>query len=124
MSIINSLPDWVFLYTEEHGPCGEGRRFACKDPVRAYRYALLIDKCPRDDTRAAACRSPMGYFYARDVDGCAREDTRQAACEEPKWAYNYARVVDKCPRKDTRQAACRDPEYAYRYAQYAIWRKS
>ena len=93
------------------------REWICEDPQWAYRYALEIDKEPRDDTRKAACKDPRwAYWYARDVDKSPRDDTREAACKDPGWAYWYAHFVDKAPRDDTRESACKDPGWAYEYA--------
>ena len=71
----------------------------------AYYYAKHVDKCPRDDTREAACKdSQCAYFYARDVDQKPRKDTREAACKDPYCAYEYARDIDQNFHEDTWEA--------------------
>ena len=57
-----------------------------------------------DALRDKAIAERMGYWYALKIDECPREDTRAAAIAEG-WVYYYARDVDKCPREDTRVAA-------------------
>ncbi len=95
------------------------RVVALASPLLAYLYARDIDRCARDDTRAAALAAPMpAYQYAMYIDRCARDDTRAAALAAPMPAYQYAMYVDKCPREDTRAASLAAPIRAYQYAMY------
>ena len=43
------------------------RKIIWNFPIIRY-YALNIDKCPRDDTREAACKIQKMLFYAKDID--------------------------------------------------------
>lgn len=54
--------------------------------------AYDVDRCPHDDTRAAAIREGNGYLYAREVDKAPRDDTRAAAIREG-YGYEYERDV-------------------------------
>jgi hypothetical protein len=48
-------------------------------PWYGYRYALIVDQCPRDDTREAACKSPeWAYLYITEVDKEVRNITWEA----------------------------------------------
>ena len=72
------------------------REWVCEDPYWAYKYALEVDKTPRDDTRAAASKDPeWAYRYALEVDKAPRDDTRASASKNPLWAYRYALNVTK-----------------------------
>ena len=45
------------------------RGLLLEQPNWAYYYALSVDKQPRDDTRAAACKNAYwAYYYALRVD--------------------------------------------------------
>ena len=83
------------------------RELMCElGPKFAYLYAIYVDKCPREDTRKAACGDYyLAYWYATLVDNCPRDDTREASCRNPSTAYGYAKFIDKCPREDTRNSA-------------------
>jgi hypothetical protein len=86
------------------------RNGACKAPYPAYKYALEIDKCRREDTRKAVCENPeSAYWYAKNIDKRPRKDTRDAACKDPEYAYKYAYDIDKCPHNKTRDACGNDP---------------
>ena len=62
-------PEEAYEYALEHGHNDETRKFACKDPECAYKYARDVDKTPRDDTREAVCKnSRYAYSYIREVD--------------------------------------------------------
>ena len=69
------------------------RKYFLKNPKDAYRYALDVDKKPR-------------------------EDTRKAACKDPFYAYCYALYIDKKPREDTRKVACKNSEYKKLYKEW------
>jgi len=65
------------------------RKFACKDPYFALKYAKDIDKKSRRDTRKAACKDPLcAYEYAKDVDKCFNRVTRKAV-KNTKYEKKY-----------------------------------
>ena len=72
------------------------------DSFSAWLYAKDIDKCPRDDTRNAACKDfKYAYKYAYEVDECPMDDTRKAVCKDPEWACGYVMYIDKEFHEDT-----------------------
>ncbi len=68
------------------------------ESLYAYYYALDIDKCPRDNTREAACKnSKFAYQYARDVDEGFHEKTWEAAknTEYEEKYKNFFNLLEK-----------------------------
>lgn len=97
----------------------ESRATVCENPEYAFRYALEIDKSPREETRRGACADPQfAYKYAKQIDKSPQEVTRLAACARAWCALLYAQCVDGSPRDETRLAACGDSWRAFMYAKY------
>lgn len=81
------------------------REAALASPIWAYWLALVVDRAPADDTRAAACRHPhFAYAYARDVDGGAHALTRKAVAKDKAAATEYAVHVDHAVHPSLRDA--------------------
>lgn len=80
------------LYSGQGG--ARERRASLDSPHYAYWLSRLVDREPRDDTRAAAVEHPLyAALYARDVDRGPRQDTRRSAEREYVSADIYAKQV-------------------------------
>lgn len=81
------------------------RKLALASPIWAYWLALLVEREPADDTRAACCAHPhFAYAYARDVDRAPHVTTRKAVSKDRDAAREYAVHVDRAVHPSLRDA--------------------